>query len=73
MLNWKFPSLYKIEDVLLKMFESVLRKEAKEFSFGTLIGNALPWMTEYRTIVSDKDPRKGNAIGSYRATACLCG
>ena len=34
--------------------------------------NSLPaWMTHGRTVLCQKDPRKGNAVESYRPITCL--
>ena len=71
MPNWKSPGLDGIQGYWLKRFTSLHEMLAKELNQCLVTGKVPAWMVEGRTVLIQKDPNKGNAVGNYRPIACL--
>ena len=71
MSNWKAPSLDGLHGLWLKKLTSLPQEMEKHRDDFIQRGDVPNWMVEYRTVLIQKDARKGNAVGNYRPIACL--
>ena len=68
---WKSSGLDYIQELWLKTFSSFHQTTADILN-NELQSVSIPeWTLESRTELIQKDPTKGNALGSYRSIACL--
>ena len=69
--NWKSPGLYYIQGFCLKRFNSLHQTIADILNNELQSPSIIEWMMESRTVLIQKNPTKGNAVGNYRPLACL--
>ena len=68
MPNWKAPGKKNVQGYWIKNHVRIAAQINK-----VLMGddNLLAWMIHGRTVLCQKDPRKGNAVENYRPITCL--
>ena len=71
MSNWKSPGLDYIQGFCLKRFSSLHQTIANILNNELQSASFPEWMVESHTVLSKKDPTKGNAVGNYRPMAYL--
>ena len=70
--NWKAPVRGAVRGYWIKNLSSLHKRVSSQMN-GILMGeDDLPeWITHGRTVLYQKDPRKGNTTDNYRAITCL--
>ena len=70
--NWKAPARGGVQGYWIKNLSSLHKRVSSQMN-GILMGeDDLPeWITHGRTVLYQKDPRKGNTTDNYRAITCL--
>ena len=71
MSNWKSPRLDYIQGIWLRRFSSFHQTIAEILNNELQSASILGWMVKSRTVLIQKEPTKGNPVGSYRPIACL--
>ena len=69
--NWKSPGLYYIQGFCLKRFNSLHQTIADILNNELQSPSIIEWMMESRTVLIQKNPTKGNAVGNYRPLTCI--
>ena len=70
--NWKAPGPNGVQGYWLKKLTSLHDRIAEQMN--ELVNNRAPllvWMTTGRTVLCQKDPKKGNVVENYRPISCL--
>ena len=72
MPNWKAPGNYGVQGYWINNLSNLHERIAIQMN-KILMGEDSPpaWMTYRRTVLCQKDPRKGNAVENYRPITCL--
>lgn len=72
MPNWKAPGNDGVQGYWIKNFTNLHERISEQLN-DILSGNTnLPeWLTHGRTVLCQKDPRKGNVVENYRPITCL--
>ena len=65
MSNWKAPNIDELHGLWLKKLTSSPQVMAKHRDNFIQRGGVPNWIVEYRTVLIQKDARKGNAVGNY--------
>ena len=70
--KWKAPGPGGVEGYWVKKLTALIERIAAQMN-EVVNGRALIplWMTTGRTVLCQKDPQKGNAVGNYRPITCL--
>ena len=71
MLNWKVSIPDGLHGLWLKKFTFLYQAMVKHLDDCIKTGDVLNWMVESQTLLTQKDSRKGKAVGNYRPIACL--
>ena len=72
MSNWKAPGKDGVQGEWLKNLTNLQSRIASQMNSILMGENSLPvWMTHGRTVLCQKDPKKGNAAENYRPITCL--
>ena len=71
MPNWKASGPDGLNGVWLKKFTSLRQAMVKHLDDCIQTGNAPNWMVESRTVLTQKDAKKRNAVGNHIPIACL--
>ena len=71
MPNWKALGPDGLHEFWLKKFTSLHQAMVKHLDDCIKTGDFPNWMLESRTVLIQKDARKGDAAGNYRPIACL--
>ena len=72
MPNWKAPGKDGVQGYWLKKLTNLHSRTAGQMNSILMGENSLPaWMTHGRTVLCQKDPKKGNAAENYRPITCL--
>ena len=71
MSNWRSPGLDYIQGIWLRRFSSFHQTIAEILNNKLQSASILGWMVKSRTVLIQKEPTKGNPVGSYRPIACL--
>ena len=72
MPNWKAPGKDGVQGYWLKNLTNLHSRIAGQMNSILMGENSLPaWMTHGRTVLCQKDPKKGNAAENYRPITCL--
>ena len=71
MPNWKSPGLDYIQGFWLERFSSLHQTIADIVNNELQSASIFDWMVESCTVLTQKGPTKGNAVGNYRPLACL--
>ena len=70
--NWKAPGPDGVQGYWLKKLTSLHDRIAEQMN--ELVNNRAPlpvWMTTGRTVLCQKDPKKGNVVENYKPISCL--
>ena len=71
MTNWKAPGPDKVQGFWFKRFTSLHSRLSEHLQYCLEEGKVPEWMTLGRTVLIQKDTRKGNVASNYRPIACL--
>ena len=72
MPNWKSPGKDGIQGYWIKNLSNFHERIAVQREKILMGDDSIPaWMTHGRTVLCQKDPRKGNAVENYRPVTCL--
>ena len=71
MPNWKAPGPDGLHGFWLKKVTSLRQAMVKHLDDCIKTGDVSNWMVEGRTVLIQKDARKGNVVGNYRQIASL--
>ena len=72
MPNWKAPGKDGIQGYWIKNLSNLNERIGIQINKILMGDVSLPaWMTDGRSLLSQKDPRKGNAVENYRPITCL--
>ena len=71
MPNWKAPGPDGLHAFWLKKLTSLCQAMVKHLDDCIQAGYVSNWMVESRTVLMQKDGRKGNAVGNYKLIVCL--
>ena len=72
MPNWKAPGKDGVQGYWIKNRSNLYERNAVQTNKILIGDDSLPvWMTHGRTVLCQKDPRKGNAVENYRPITCL--
>ena len=70
--NWKAPRPDGVQGYWIKKLTSLHERIAEQTNDMINNGVQIPeWMTSGRTVLCQKDPKKGNAVDNYRPISCL--
>ena len=70
--NWKTPGLDGVQGYWIKHFSSCHQRIAKQFNELLMGEEEVPeWITCGKTVLCQKDPRKGVAVDNFRPISCL--
>ena len=70
--NWKAPGPDGVQGYWMKKLTSLHERIAEQTNDMINNGVQIPeWMTSGRTVLCQKDPKKGNAVDNYRPISCL--
>ena len=70
--NWKAPGRDGVQGYWIKNLSSLHERVSSPMNRILMAEDDLPeWMTHGRTVLCQKDPRKGNTADNYRPTTCL--
>ncbi|XP_063587852.1 uncharacterized protein LOC134765239 [Penaeus indicus] len=70
--NWKCPGKDGVQRYWLKNLANMHDRIADQLNNILMGTDTLPkWLTHGRTVLCQKDPRKGNAVKNYRPITCL--
>ena len=70
--NWKSPGKDDLQGYQIKTFSNLHEQIAVQTKKILMEDDSLPaWMTHGRTVLFQKDPRKGNAVENYCPITCL--
>ena len=70
--NWKAPGPDGVQGYWIKKLTSLHERIAEQTNDMINNGVQIPeWMTSGRTVLCQKDPKKGNAVDNYRPISCL--
>ncbi|MEM7298655.1 MAG: reverse transcriptase domain-containing protein [Bacteroidota bacterium] len=69
--NWKAPGPDGVQGFWFKKFSSLLPKLADSLSSCLRASEVPQWLVKSRTVLIQKDPKKGTAASNYRPIACL--
>ena len=65
MLNWKAPGLNEIQGFWLKRFTSQHWRLTEEVNVNIQSLSVPSWLVKSTTVLIQKEPEKGNAVGNY--------
>ena len=72
MPDWKAPGKDSIQGYWIKKLSSLHEQIVVQINNIFMRDDSLPaWMTHARTVLCQKDPRKGNAVENYHPLTCL--
>ena len=72
MPNWKSPGKDGVQGYWIKNLTNLHNRIADQLNKILMGMDTLPkWLTHGRTVLCQKDPRKGNAVENYRPITCL--
>ena len=70
--NWKAPGRDGVQGYWIKNLSSLHERFSSQMNRILMGEDDLPeWMTHSRTVLCQKDPRKGNTVDNYRPITCL--
>ena len=70
--NWKSPGKDGVQGYWIKNLTNMHDRIADQLNKILMGTDTLPtWLTHGRTVLCQKDPRKGNAVENYRPITCL--
>ena len=70
--NWKSPGKDDVQGYWIKNLTSMHDRIADQLNKILMGTDTLPtWLTHGRTVLCQKDPRKGNVVENYRPITCL--
>ncbi|XP_063592533.1 uncharacterized protein LOC134769724 [Penaeus indicus] len=70
--NWKCPGKDVVQGYWIKNLTNMHDRIADQLNNILMGTDTLPkWLTHGRTVLCQKDPRKGNAVENYRPITCL--
>ena len=70
--NWKAPGRDGVQEYWVKNLSSLHERVFSQMNRILMEEDDLPeWMTHGRTVLCQKDPRKGNTADNYRPITCL--
>ena len=70
--NWKAPGRDSVQGYWIKNLSSLHKRVSSQMNRILMGEDDLPeWMTHGRTVLCQKDPRKGNTADNYRPITCL--
>ena len=70
--NWKAPGRDGVQGYWIKNLSSLHERVSSQMNRMLMGEDDLPeWMTHGRTVLCQKDPRKGNTADNYRPVTCL--
>ena len=71
MPNWKGPEMDGIQEFWFKRFTSQHQRLPEELNENIQALSYTNWLVKSRTVLIQKNPAKGNAVGNCRPIACL--
>ncbi|XP_047488218.1 uncharacterized protein LOC125038695 [Penaeus chinensis] len=72
MPNWKAPGKDGVQGYWIKNMTNMHDRIANQLNKILMGTDSLPkWLTHGRTVLCQKDPKKGNAVENYRPITCL--
>ena len=72
MSNWKAPGKDDVQVYKIKNLSNLHERIAVQTNKTLMGDDSLPaWMTHGRTVLCQKDPRKGNVVENYHPITCL--